>query len=475
MAIIKNTIVGRFNTDMPAVMDHVRKPVFVDNAVHHAKVERGLGVQPKVTIENSNSSTFQVMPETRYSILEGESSFQITHKETPGHSSTAVPFLGDNILSSTNKPMLVYNADIPSQRLMVSSLNSSTIGISMNLQNMKGKTFDDIGFYEREVNLGQPIDVGLRTTDMAIRLGQQATLGGLNSFNIGRNMGSTNDNNGRKLHSNHFLGQDFTDINLMTALRFVGRHDNRTIMMDRFGNMLYVPISFSESTRFIDANVRFGPKQENPITNTPNRITIQGLPMALNDSIVITVDDTESQSGVNGEIREAADPVIDYTVRTRNAARSVGRQILRGHTLTTGSINSAGHVGITDMRPGMTINYGGQNRVLTEIKHLPLLGLSDITLLNIESGIEGVLQGISEGATFVSGEEAPLTYIQVAEENIAMFGKIQLRITTQITEREVGTTTLLIGGVKGTKTRGKIGGIGLPIGSNKSKITTVRY
>jgi len=476
MALIKNTIVGRFNTDMPAVMDHVRKPVFVDNAVHHAKVERGLGVQAKVTIENSNSSTFQVMPETRYNIVEGESSIQITHKETAGHSTTAVPFLGDNILSPTNKPMLVYNANSPSQRLTISTLESNTFfGISMNLNNMQGKTLDSIGFNSREVNLGQIIDVGIRTTDMAIRLGQQATLGGLNSFNIGRNMGSTNNNNGRKLHSNHFLGQDFTNINLMTALRFIGRHDNRTVMMDRFGNMLYVPISFSESTRFIDANVRFGPKQENPIANTPNRITIQGLPMALNDSVVITVDDTESQSGVNGEIREAADPVIDYTVRTKNAARSIGRQILRGHTLTTGSINSAGHVGITDMRPGMTINYGGQNRVLTEIKHLPLLGLSDITLLNIESGIEGVLQGISEGATFVTGEEAPLTYIQIAEDNIAMFGKIQLRITTQITEREVGTTTLLIGGVKGTKTRGKIGGIGLPIGSNKSKITTVRY
>jgi hypothetical protein len=122
MTVIKNTIVGRFNTDMPAVMDHVRKPVFVDNAVHHAKVDTSTGVQAKVTIENSNASTFQVMPETRYQIVEGESSIQITHKETPGHSSTAVPFLGDNILSSTNKPMLVYNADKPAQRLVTSTL-----------------------------------------------------------------------------------------------------------------------------------------------------------------------------------------------------------------------------------------------------------------------------------------------------------------------------------------------------------------
>jgi len=469
MAVIKNTVVGRFSTDMPAVMDHVRKPVFVDNAVHHAKVDTSTGVQAKVTIENSNASTFQVMPETRYQIVEGESSIQITHKETPGHSSTAVPFLGDNVLSSTNKPMLVYNADNPAQRLSISTLESSTVGILMNLQNMKGKTLNDLGFLEREVKLGQPIDVGLRTTDMAIRLGQQATTS-MNSFNIGRSMSSANNNNGRRLHSNRFLGQDFTNVNLMTALRFIGRHDSRMILIDRFGNMLYVPITFSEATRSVNANIRFGSKRTDPVDNTPNRVTVQGQPMALNDLVIVTVDDTERQSGNNGEIREEPAPVVDMTVRSTNGARRVARQILRGNTLTAGAISSSGHPGITDMRPGMTIEYDGQTRVITEAKHMPIVGVTDLTMLNIESGIEGVLQGISEGATAVSSGEAPLTYVQIVEENLSMFGKIELRITSQVTERGVHTTAFLIGGVKGTKTRGKIGGEGLPIGANKTEI-----
>jgi len=45
-----------------------------------------------------------------------------------------------------------------------------------------------------------------------------------------------------------------------------------------------------------------------------------------------------------------------------------------------------------------------------------------------------------------------------------------LRITSQVTERGVHNTAFLIGGVKGTKTRGKIGGTGLPIGANKTEI-----
>ena len=472
MPIIKDTVAGRFSTDMDSVMDHVRKPVFVDNAVHHAKVEVSSGIKNKITIEDNNSSTFQVMPETRYDIVEGESSIQITHKETAGHSSLAVPFLGDNVLSATNKPMLVYNADVPSQRLAISTVEDSNIGILMNLRNMKGKTLDSLGLIQREVNLGQPIDVGLRTTDLAIRLSQQVT-GGINSVNLGGNLSNTNNNNGRRRHSNRFIGQDFTNVNLMTALRYIARHDSHMILLDRFGNLLYIPITFSESNRTISVNFRSGAKQANPIDNTPNRVTVQGDSMALNDLVIVSVDDTERQSGVNGEVREDPSPVMDMTVNTTKAAKRVARQILRGLSLVRGSISSEGHPDITDLRPGMTVSYGGEDRVITEIKHMPLTKMSDITMMNIETGIEGVLQSMSEGATSVSSTDAPLTYVQIVDENLSMFGKIELRISTQITERGVNNTAFLIGGVKGTKDRGKIGGTGLPIGANKTG--SVRY
>ena len=49
----------------------------------------------------------------------------------------------------------------------------------------------------------------------------------------------------------------------------------------------------------VDANLRFGSKTKNdPVDNTPNRVTVQGQPMALNDLVIVTVDDTERQSGV---------------------------------------------------------------------------------------------------------------------------------------------------------------------------------
>ena len=43
---------GKFTDTVNQVMKHVRKPVFVDNAVHHALVESQSDYKHKVTIEN---------------------------------------------------------------------------------------------------------------------------------------------------------------------------------------------------------------------------------------------------------------------------------------------------------------------------------------------------------------------------------------------------------------------------------------
>ena len=63
----------------------------------------------------------------------------------------------------------------------------------------------------------------------------------------------------------------------------------------------------------------------------------------------------------------------------------------------------------------------------------------------------------------------PSNFIQNLKENIAMFGRLQIRTVLRFTERGVSTTAFLIGGVKGNNTRGQIGKSGLPIGMNKSQ------
>lgn len=260
----------------------------------------------------------------------------------------------------------------------------------------------------------------------------------------------------------------------MTALRFLGRHDTRMAMLDRFGNMLYVPISFSESSRYVDPNLKTGSGSSDKVQNIPNRITVQGKPLALNDSVIVTLDDTERQSGLNGEVIEG-DVLFDATVNTSMAARRVGRQILRANSLESGTITSEGHIDLNDVRPGMAIDYGGTQHVITEVIHHPLRKSADLVLLTIDTGLEGVLQGINEGITMEGNETNPNNLIQNLKENITMFGRIQIRTIVRVSQRLVSTTAFLIGGVKGNNTRGLIGKSGLPIGMNKTQEAEGEY
>jgi len=463
MTVIKNSTTGRYSTDASEVMTHVRKPVFVDNAVHFGRLSIQTTDKPKVTVTNSNARTFHVMPERSYHIVEGEGGLQLTHTRTPGHNYTGLPFYRDNKISSTNLPALFYDRENKNARLLPNSTTTATNGVGINLTNMKGRTLLDIGFSGTDVRVGQPVDVGFRTSDLAIKLTESVATG-ITSVNIARPRNVSNS--GRRAHSTRFIGHDFHNTNLMTALRFLSRHDNRMVMLDRFGSLLYVPISFSESTIELDSQTQMGTSVDSGIDNAVNAVTIQGLPLALNDEVVITVHDGEGQVE---EIRQDVATITDYTVRTSLAARRVALKILKGQALQKGAISSKGHFGALGLRPGMVVTIDDEPFFVTETRHMPLLDMTDLSLLSVETGIEGVLQGISEGSTVAADAVSPDVFSQEVTENFSFFGKVQLRLRSEATVRIVGTDAFLVGGNKGNRNRGLIGKAGKAIGVGKSE------
>ena len=70
MTLISNSATGRFSTDVVEVMDHIRKPVFVDNAIHHAISKIRIDDKIEIEIEKSNSINFQVTNEKNYLLVE---------------------------------------------------------------------------------------------------------------------------------------------------------------------------------------------------------------------------------------------------------------------------------------------------------------------------------------------------------------------------------------------------------------------
>lgn len=464
---------GAFTDDIAQVMTEARQPVFVDNAVHHALLSVQDGDKHKVTIEKRNNATYNVMSEREYELVEGEASVQLTHKRAPGHSSTSAPFYQDETLSPTSKkPTVLFSAENNADRLTMSTFETSTTGVKTNLRNMKGRSLRKIGFSDTSVRLGDPIDVGLRTSDLAMRLGTDVTET-LTSVNIGSVRGSANTNSLRRKHTTRFLAEDFYGTNLIDALKFVSRQDSNVVMLDRFANLIYSPFTFTTTQRMLHEQVRAGGESTNPIEHSENKVTVRGVPIALNEIAQITVNDAERQQGkFDSDIQETVSPIFDATVKSKSSAKRVARQILKANAIYKGSMTSSGHIDAWELRPGDIVRYKNEKRLITEAKHMLSNRQSAFKFLSLQKGIEGVLQDISSGMAGASYGDNPDIVNQITEENMSLFNSIEIHSTVVVSVRAVESTKFLIGAAAGRAKIGKANG--KTIGMEKMHVLSIR-
>ena len=194
----------------------------------------------------------------------------------------------------------------------------------------------------------------------------------------------------------------------------------------------------------------------------------------MNDHAQVIVDNAEQQSGDEGVIVGEPTVITDMSVRTKQGAKRVARRILQANAAAKGSITSTGHMRNTDLRPGDTVVFNGVQTAVVESRHKLPEGISDLVLMNVDTGLEGVLTGIREGSVIEKQGSNPDTTQQKQSINLGFFGNIKINVALNIKERGVGTTKILLGGTKGTKTRGKIGKNGLQMGAAKRGVNNIR-
>ena len=457
---------GRFDSTLTDVMNDLRQPVFVDNAVHYAKVQPKSNAKSLVTIEAVNADNYEIASERTYSFTESESTILLTHTETDGHT------LKSDVFSSKGKnsiTKLLFSENDQKKRILTSTTTSTASGLRADMRNMKGVTLRDLGFDDTRVRLGQGIDVGFRTTDLAIRVGESIT-DSLNAVTIGSPTTVTKMGANRRKNSNTFLAADFNGVNLVTALRYISRHDNRVVKLDRFGNLNYVPFNHADVTRSVIYNLRFGNKDTTPIENVENRITVKGIPIAVNEELVFTMDDRSKQQGLNDvDIIENTRPLFDASITNLTRAKTVARQILRANSTLKGKISSQGHPNAWELRPGDIVEYEGQRLAVLECRHT-IDGLSNFTFLNVESGLEGVLQNIREGSITVSSLTNPEKSNQISSENFSFFDSMEVIITPTVIVYTTNESGFLIGR---NSDRGRLGGNNKVIGMAKDEGVTI--
>ena len=83
------------------------------------------------------------------------------------------------------------------------------------------------------------------------------------------------------------------------------------------------------------------------------------------------------------------------------------------------------------------MDYNGDKKLIMESRHTTSSRLTDINFISIQSGIEGVLQGVSQGMVASSSGTNPDTISQTTEENLSLFSSVEIKVIPIITLRVV--------------------------------------
>ncbi len=439
MADAYNRTTGRFSEAQSTVMKRVRKPSFVDNAVRHATyvssaTKRVAGSPVRTDFESSTDKT--------YTLSEEDDTIRIEHTSSGGNRFRGGVFHGDDQFdASSTVPSLFINADDSKQRLAPHSIETATKGTRIRLNNLKGRSLIDMGFDGKRVQIGQPIAVGLRTSDLAERIvtAGRKTLSG---FRI-------------SAPSNVFVAKNINNVDALTALRYLSRHDGFMTKADSHGMVSYVHQLRGNRTSYVTASMVLGGLDESSMQSAPNRVTVRGKSRANNDDNVVQVDDIESQKD---GVREVQGGIFAPTANNRNSTKNIGRKFLATAKRAKGAKTLVGTVTAMKVRAGDTLSYLNttektQNMVL-KVRHHLLKKRSDIQISSVEGTLEDLMQRAQEGdisSMFDDGQERNQ---QITEENFAVSASLTVKTSWVLLARQIRPEGMVIG----HPTRALIGG-----------------
>tara|TARA_R110002051_G_scaffold13881_4_gene45776 strand:+ start:12568 stop:13968 length:1401 start_codon:yes stop_codon:yes gene_type:complete len=449
---------GAFTESPNEIMYDIRKPVFVDNALHLGKYDSQKAALPKVSF---TSTPYTLATEKKYNVVEEQTSMLLSHNKTHGHSSEVNVYTPSGVNTTSR---LLYDSNDVSKRLYRDNVDNLSKKIRLNLSNMDNQTFTDLEL-GNTFHLGQPIDVGLRTSDLVMNLGSEVD-GIVSSISIGESMTVTNAYSQRRKHSHTFSAFNFNNFNLMVALKILSRRDNRVLIFDNFGNLLFVPFNYSKQHHIVNNNLRFGSENNNPIDDTLNRVTMKGSSIALNDTNIITLNDGERQTGrFDVSVIENSRPIVDLSLIGKNEVTRAARQILKANNLMSQSLSTEGHPDLWYLRPGDVVMYGENKYVIMEAQHSLTDRMSNFKFLSLQAGVETVLQSIEENAVSSINVKSENLKEQIIKENLNFFNEVTITTRVNVITNVVIDDGLILGG---NSNRVGLGATAKTIGMNKS-------
>ena len=396
MALGKNLSTGRADAAQDTIMKKIRKPRFVDNAVRHAQYTK---VKAGFAADKPTKTDFIPTPERRYKLIEEEDTIRLLHNPTDSMTYEGSLFYdGDKARAkftstvapsepptypATVLPPLVVGSEHNNQALVLSEVQNATKGNRYRLENLKGSKLSDIGFTDKTIRFVQKVGVGLRTSDLAIKLGNSSK-SSLSGIKV-------------KRHSGTFVARDFYGIDSITALRYLAKHDFYSPRSDRFGNLIYSPQTQIEREHLLTENRVSGGTSENNNSALPNRVVVRGKSRANNDKNVVQIDDFGPQEN---SVNELPGGITAPTALTKASARRIGQNMLRMAKKATDSKILKDVLEGTHIQPGDLVSYHSRT---SDDKKIVLSGnydlinrKSDLHINSVDGTLEDVLQKFQE-------------------------------------------------------------------------------
>ena len=441
MAVSKNTNTGRSDAAQPTVMKRIRKPKFVDNAVRH-----GIYAQTasKRSVAKPKQSDFEPAHQRTYTLKEQDDSVDLVHTQTEQHRYTGAVFHGGGKLEdNSSKPAMLVNSDNNEQRLTVDKVSSVAKGSRLTVPNLKGRSLQSIGFDGQQVHIAQPVGVGMRSSDLAARIGDSQSTS-LNSVNVSRKRGSTT-----------FVAKDFNGIDGISAMRFLARHDGHRLVTDRFGNLFYQHQLQTNRHHYLSNTAVTGGKTESETKHLPNRVTVKGRQRSLNDLNIITVDDF---GGQEIGVIEVPGGINAPTAVSQASARSIGRKFLAAAGRAKGSTTLHQVVRSTTVQPGDSVRYQTQTdndtyNVLRATHHL-VKRMTDIQVTSMDGDIADLLQRFQQSDMIALSEAAAEKSRQIETIEFGSSARYQIKANWSVTASRYNQRGIVIGHAD----RGVIGG-----------------
>ena len=420
MALGKNIATGRSDAAQDTVMKKVRKPRFVDNAIKHGEYTKST---TGFTVNKPTQSDFIPATEKKYALIEEDDTIRLLHNTTDGHRyEGALYFNDDKVTTSSTLPALAVGAENNNQALVLAKIEDATKGTRYRLENLKGKTLNDIGFTNKTIHFAQKVGVGLRTSDLAVKV-PKATQSSLNGV-IARSPSGT------------FVAQDFYGVEALSALRYLSKHDGYGPRVDRYGNVRYFPQNQVEREYFVTENRVTGGIQSDRNESVPNRVIVRGKSRANNHDNVVQIDDFgPQQNGVN----EVPGGVHAPTAVTKASAKSIGQKMLKMAKNATGSRTMKDVMAATHIHPGDMVSYHSR----TENERYIVLGAkynlserkSDLHVNSVDATLEDVLQRFQEVDISGSLDANNERNRQFRNEDFSTFAGFKMKVSWRISER----------------------------------------